>query len=147
MFPSCIHAAALALCILGVFPVHAQDRTSTSNLRLSITLNSAPTQCATQSGAVVSVTCLTDSTPSFSAPGRPDVVAVSISASQSGGSLMTTTSSTAPISESAAQVPSTVNVSNLSPTAAGPGDSRTIESASMSAPKGSSPPEEIEVSF
>jgi len=147
MFPFRVRIAAMTLCLLSVIAAHAQDRTSTANLRLSITLNSAPTQCATQSGAVVSVTCLTDSTPSFSAPGRPDVVAVSISASQSGGSLMTTTSSTAPISESAAQVPSTVNVSNLSPTAAGPGDSRTIESASMSAPKGSSPPEEIEVSF
>lgn len=130
-------AAALALLWVG-----AEAGQQQASFRISITLNSAsaPTSCSTQSvsGGAVAVQCFTTAVATVSA----------------------VTSSS--LGETAAQAPSTVNLDNLGPTAAGDSpssdgsedegyaeasDTRERKSALIRAPAGRPAPEEIEIMF
>ena len=94
-----IHKSYVALACAGMFCSGAElalaQSTSIPAARASFRVNitlvkgaSAPASCATQGGngknaALARVACLTSVTPSFSAPGRSDVVTTSIRAADS----------------------------------------------------------------
>lgn len=142
----CCLSLLCALCLFGTNVSYGQARQAQSTAVVSVTLQPAPSVCTAQGGSAASVTCLTSNSPVFSVPGRTDVTAVSISVTQSASTMLPSASSITTF-QTASQVPSTVNVSNVGPTAAGGQDTRTVESATLSAPAGTPPPEEIEVTF
>jgi len=145
----------LALCA-AVDPAGAQPASGTFSVNINFTRQDpTPSSCATLSGPTARVTCLTSSTPSFSAPGRPDAVP---------GGVIGIGGGSGPRFETAASVPAVVGTSGLGATAGGspisdesgsggeppadgPGDGRTLTGASFEVPPGSKPPEELEVSF
>jgi len=87
------------------------------------------------SGVRARVVCLSEGVPAFRVPGRADDFTV-----ERGGTAR---------GETAAQVPGSAELRGLRATGAGPAqvDTRTLESATLSAPADIAGPEEIEVSF
>lgn len=174
--PSTWPAFTVALMLASGATVASGQRVAAS---FGVTVRQVPagsqvSSCATSttSGAAARVDCLTRLVPVFSAPGRPDVIATSLSASRN-LSLAPSVAAAAARADTAATTPSTTSVTGLGATAAGapggelaegdepgaafagaasgaaePGaDGRRTESAVLEGAAGAPPPEEIEVAF
>ncbi len=142
-----MHTARVLLVLFtlgsGVSATLASDVAShklQAPFQVRITATVLPTVCVTRAGKARSdnarIACRTSEVPSFSVPGRPDVLVINTAKNAQ---------------ETEGQVPSDVHLNRLEPTAAGPEttdtDARAFDAARLIAPANTPPPEEIEVSF